>query len=81
MRYFRRHANAFAQRRMRVNGFANVYGISAHLDGKCNLANHVARMCAHNAATQNLAVAMRFVGVVKQQLGETFVAAIGDGAS
>ena len=33
MRHFSRHANAFAQRRMRVNRLADVYRISAHFDG------------------------------------------------
>ena len=40
MRHFRSHANALTQRRVRVNGFTNVYRISAHLDGQRNLAFH-----------------------------------------
>ena len=52
MRYLRRHADALAQRRVRVNGFANVHGVCAHLDSQRNLANH--------AAAQDLAVAVRF---------------------
>ena len=43
MRHFRRHADALTERGMRVNGFANIYGISAHLYGECDLTNHVAR--------------------------------------
>ena len=81
MRHFRRPADALTERGMRVNGFANIYGISAHLDGECDLTNHVARMGADDAATQNLAVTLGLRAVIKQQFGETFVAAIGDGAS
>ena len=60
MRHLRRHAYAFAQRRMRMDGLADVYRISAHLDGQRNLANHVARMRADHAAAQDLAVAVGF---------------------
>ena len=81
MRHFCRHANALAQSGMRVNRLADVDGISAHLYRQCNLANHVAGVRADDAAAQNLAVAMRRFAVVKQQLGETFVAAIGNRAS
>ena len=59
MRYFRCHANALAQRRVRVNGLADVDGVSAHLDGQGHLANHVARVRADHAAAENLAVAVR----------------------
>ena len=57
MRHFRRHADALTQRRVRVNGLADVDGIGAHLNRQGNLANHVARMGADHAAAQNLAVA------------------------
>ena len=33
MRHFRRHADALAQRGVRVNGFADVDRVCAHLDG------------------------------------------------
>ena len=59
MRHLCCHANAFAQSRVWVNGFANVDGICAHLDGQSNFPNHVTRMRAHHAAAQDLAVAMR----------------------
>ena len=58
MRHLGRHANAFAQSGVWVNGFANVDGICAHLDGQGHFANHVTRMGAHHAAAQDLAVAM-----------------------
>ena len=58
MRPFSRHVNALAQRWMRVNGFADVHRVCTHLNGQCNLANHVAGMGADHAATQNFAVTM-----------------------
>ena len=60
MRHFRRHADALAQRGVGVDGFADVHCVCAHLNRQSNLANHVACVCADNAATQNLAVTMRF---------------------
>ena len=58
MRHLRRHANAFAQGGMRVNSFANVHRVCAHLDGQSDLANHVAGVGADHAADQYLAVAV-----------------------
>ena len=78
---FRRHANAFAQRGVRVDGLADVHRVGAHFDGQSDLANHVACMGAHDAAAQNLAVAMGLGRVVEQQLGVALVAAVGDGAA
>ncbi len=75
MRHLGRHANAFAQRGVRVDGLADVHGVGAHLDGQGHLANHVARVRADDAAAQDLAVAMRLGAVVKQQLGHALVAA------
>ena len=57
VRHLRRHANALAQRRVRVNGLADVHRVGAHLDGQGDLANHVARVGADHAAAQDLAVA------------------------
>ena len=37
MRYLRRHSDAFAQRGMRVNCFADVSCVCTHLDGQGNL--------------------------------------------
>ena len=59
MRHFRRHANALAQRGVWVNRFTDVHRVSAHLDGQCNLADHVTRVGADHAAAENLAVAVR----------------------
>ena len=79
MRHFRRHADALSQRGVGVDGFTDVYGVCAHLNRECNLANHVARVGAHNTAPQNAAMTMRFFGIIKQEFGEAFVSAIGDG--
>ena len=81
MRNFCRHADAFTQSWMRVNGLADIYGIRTHLNRQRHFANHVARMRADHAAAQDLAVAVGFWAVIKQQLGDTFVAAIGNGAA
>ena len=43
---------------MRVNRLADIDSVCAHLNGKSNLTNHVARMRADHAAAQDLAVAM-----------------------
>ena len=58
MRHLRRHADALAQRGVRVDGLADVHRISSHLDGQSHLTNHVARMRADHAAAQDLAVAV-----------------------
>ena len=57
MRHLRRHSDALAQRRVRVNRLADVYRVCAHLNGQRNLANHVARVRTDHAAAQDLAVA------------------------
>src|SRR5689334_1959424 len=74
--YFRRHADGFRERRVRMNGLANVDRIAAHLNRKAHFADQVARMRAHDAAAKEPMVAL-----VEQKLGEAFVAAIGNGAS
>ena len=61
MRHFRRHADAFTQRRMRVNRLADVAGIRAHPNGLCNLTDHVPRVGADHAAAHDLCVAMGFL--------------------
>ena len=78
---FRRHADGLAQRGVRVDGLADVHGVGAHFDGQGDLADHVARMGADDAAAQDLAVAVALGAVVEQQLGEAFVAPVGDGAA
>jgi hypothetical protein len=65
MRNLRRHADRFTQRRVGMDGLADIHCVSAHLDRQCNLANHVARMRADHAAAQDLAMAMRFLRIVK----------------
>jgi len=81
MRHLRRHADAFAQRGVWVDGFADAHGVCAHLDGQSDLANHVARVCADHATAEDFAVAVGFGAVVKQQFGHAFVAAIGNGTA
>ena len=41
-----------------MDGLANVHRVGAHLDGQCDLADHVARMRANHAAAQDLAMAV-----------------------
>jgi hypothetical protein len=81
MRHFRRHADAFAQRRVWVDGFDNVHGVCAHFDGECDLANHVARVPVHHVASQDLAVAAGLGLIVKQQFGHGIKATIDNGAA
>ena len=89
MRHLRRHADAFAQRGVGVDGFADVHRVCAHFNRQGNLANHVARVRAHNTAAQNLAVAPASMAaslftigkIVKQQLGHGIKAAVGNGAA
>src|SRR5690606_30904382 len=54
--HFRRHAQALAERRVRMDGLADVDGVGPHLDGQRDLADHVAGVRAHDAAAQDLAV-------------------------
>ena len=74
--HFRRHADQFAQCRMRMDGLADVDRIASHLDGEANLADQVARMGADDAAAEHAVV-----GFIEQELGEALVAPIGDGAA
>ena len=81
MRHFSRHADTFTTRRMRVNRLANIHSVSTHLNRQSHFANHVACVGADHAATQDLAMAMRFIRIIEQELGHAFVSAIGDGAA
>ena len=81
MRHLRRHADGFPKGWMRVNRLANVHRIHTHLNRQRNLTNHVACMRADHAAAEDIAVAMGFGTVIKQQFGNTFVAPIGNGAA
>jgi hypothetical protein len=47
-----------AQRRMRMDGLADIHRVGAHLDRQRDLADHVARMGTHDTAAQNPAVPM-----------------------
>ena len=76
VRHLGGHADAFAQRRVRVDGLADVHVVRPHLDGQRDLANHVAGMGADNAATEDAMC----LGV-EQQLGEAFVTPVGNGAA
>ena len=80
MRDFSRHADGFAQRRVWVNRLADVDRVGAHLDRQGHFADHVARVGADHATAQNLAVAVCFGRVIKQQLGDAFVASVGNRA-
>jgi len=81
MRHFCRHADALAQRGMRVDGFADVHRVGAHLDRQGDLANHVACVRADHATAQDLAVTVDLGAVIKQQFGHAFIPAIGNGAA
>jgi hypothetical protein len=79
--HFRHHADALAQRGVQVDGLADVHRIRAHFDGERNFANHGADMGADDATAQYLAVAVGLGGIIEQQLGEAFVATVGNGAA
>src|SRR3954447_12682082 len=68
------HADGFAERRMRMNGLADVRRLAAHLDRKADFADQVACMRADDAAADDT-MARR----IEQQLGEPFVATVCDG--
>ena len=73
---FGREADRLAQRRVRVDGAADVDRVGAHLDRQRDLADQVAGVRADDAAADD-AVRLR----VEQQLGEALVAAVGDRAA
>jgi hypothetical protein len=50
MRNLCRHTNTLAQRGVRVDGFAYVNVVCAHLDGQGDFADHVACMLAYDVA-------------------------------
>ena len=81
MGHFSGHANAFPQGRVRVDGFANVDGVCAHLNGQSHFTDHVTRMRTHHAAAQDLAVAVSLGRIIKQQLGHAFITAVGNCAA
>ena len=56
MCHFRRHSNAFAQRRVRMNGLADIGRIATHLDRQRHFADHVAGIGADDAAADEEAL-------------------------
>ena len=60
------HADGFTTCGIKVNRLADIHGIGPHLDGQCNLSNHVTRMGADHATAQDLAVAMGFRAAVEE---------------
>ena len=58
MGHLGRHADALAQRGVGMDGFADVHRVRAHLNGQCDLADHVTRVRADHAAAEDLAVAV-----------------------
>ena len=65
MRHFCCHAYALAQGGVRMYGFTDVDRVGAHFYGQSNLAEHVARVGADDAAAQDLAVAVIDAGQVE----------------
>ena len=61
---------------MRVDRLADVHRVRAHLNGQRDLAQHITRVGADDAAAQALAVAMGFRAVVEQEFGETLGAPV-----
>ena len=45
---------------MRMDGFADIYGVCTHFNRQRDFTNHVASMCAHHATTQDFPVAVGF---------------------
>ena len=59
-----------------MDGLADVDRIAAHLDREADLADQIARMGADDAAAEHA-----MVRLVEEELGEAFIAAVGDGAA
>src|SRR4029077_7651981 len=76
LEHFRRHADGFTQSRVRMDSLADVDRIASHLHGEADLAAHAARMGADDAAAEHAVI-----GFVEQELGEAFVAPVGDRAT
>src|SRR6185369_11351844 len=73
---FGRQTHRFGERRMWMNGAADVDRVCTHLDRERDLADQVACMGADDAPADD-----PVRRVVEQELREAFVAAVGDGAS
>jgi hypothetical protein len=61
------HADRFAQRRVGVDGLADVDGVSAHFDGEANFADQVTRVRADDAAADD---AVGLVGALVSPVGD-----------
>lgn len=73
MRQLCRNASALAQRGMWVNGLSDIHCVGVPPDSQRDLTDHV-----NGAATQDFSVTMRFGRIVEQQLGDAFIAAVGN---
>jgi hypothetical protein len=70
------HADGLGERRVRVDGEANILGVGAHLDRQRGLGNEVACVGPDNSAADDP------VGIfVEQHLGDALVAAEAERAS
>src|SRR5437016_2025047 len=58
---------------MRMNRFADIDRVATHFDRETHFANEIAGVRADDAAAD-----ATMVGLVEQELGEAFVAAVGD---
>src|SRR5437868_9394753 len=65
--------DALAERRVRVDGAADVLGVGAHLDGEADLRDQVARVQPDDPPSDHAPVRL-----VVEQLDESFVAAVRD---
>src|SRR6185295_3049918 len=72
----RGHADRLAGRRVGVDSLADVSRVGAHLDAERHLADEIAGAGADDAGADD---AVRLL--VENQLGETLVAGVGDGAA
>jgi hypothetical protein len=58
LEHFGRHADGFRERRVRVNGLADVDGIAPHLDCEAHFADQIARMRADDSAAEEAMIAL-----------------------
>ena len=59
----------------------DVHNGRVHPDSQRELTNHVARLRVDHATVQNLAVTVRFRGVIKQEIGDIFLTGVGCGTA
>jgi hypothetical protein len=65
VRHFGRHADRFAQRRVRVDGLADIDRVAAHFDGQADFADHVAGVRADDAPPMTRCVSASKISLVK----------------